>query len=92
MKPYFHDLYTSCHRHCARYSTYSKPLRIIRLPGREQRMERVVRREREASGVDEELAGDVEEDEEEVEGAEAEDDVDLGHARLLLEILQSWVL
>jgi len=67
-----------------RLVTYGKPLAIIGLPAAEQRLEREVCRDGEARGVDQELAGDVEEDEEEVEGAEAEHDVDLGHASLLL--------
>lgn len=68
--------------------TYSQPLLIIVLPGSEQRLERVVGWERKAGSVDEELAGDVEEDEEEVEGAEAEHEVDFGDARLLLELVE----
>ena len=55
-------------------------------------MERVVGRECEASCVHEKLAADVEEDEEEVERAETEDDIDLGYGGLLLEVLERWVL
>ena len=55
-------------------------------------MQRVVGRDDEANSIDEELGGDVEEDEEEVGGGEAEHDVDLGHARLLLELVQVRVL
>lgn len=73
-------------------STHGQPLRVIARLAREQGLERVVGRDDESGGVDEELAGDVEEDEEEVEGAEAEDDVDLGHVGLLLELLQLRVL
>ena len=72
--------------------TYGEPLRIIRLAHGEDSLHRPVSWQREASGVDQELAGDVEEDQEEVEGAQAEDDVDLGHGGLLLEVLQLRVL
>lgn len=72
--------------------TYSEPLGVIRLPGRKQRLEGVVGRKREAGSVDQELAGDVEEDEEEVEGAEAEDNVDLGHTRLGFQFVEVVVL
>ena len=58
---------------------------------REERLKRVVGRQREASSVDEKLSGDVEEDEEEVESAETEDDVDLRDGRLLLEVGEGWV-
>ena len=58
---------------------------------REERLKRVVGRQREASSVDEKLSGDVEEDEDEVESAETEDDVDLRDGRLLLEVGEGWV-
>lgn len=58
----------------------------------EQSLERVVTRDDEASKVDKELASDVEEDEEEVEGTETEDDVDLGDGALLLKVVESRVL
>lgn len=72
--------------------TYGQPLRVIGLGGGEEGLERVVGREDEAGNVDEELAGNVEEDEREVERSEAEDNVDLGHAGLLLELVQLRVL
>lgn len=56
--------------------THGKPLGVVGFPAAKESVERVVCRDREASGVHKELAGDVEEDEEEVEGSEAEDDVD----------------
>lgn len=65
---------------------------VISLAAGEQGLERVVGWEGKAGSVDEELAGDVEEDEEEVESAETEDDVDLGDAGLLLEVVEGWVL
>lgn len=43
-----------------------QPLRIIGLAGAEQSFQAVIRGQGEAGGVDEEFAGDVEEDEEEV--------------------------
>ena len=55
-------------------------------------MKRVVGRECEASCVHEELAADVEEDQEEVERAETEDDIDLWYGGLLLEVLERWIL
>jgi len=72
--------------------TYRQPLGVVGGAGGEQGMQRVVGRDDEADGVDEELGGDVEEDEEEVRGAKAEHDVDLGDARLLLELVQVRVL
>jgi len=63
--------------------TYGEPLAVIRLAAAEQCLERVVRRDREAGCVDQELAGDVEEDKEEVERGEAEDDVDFRDAGLV---------
>lgn len=73
-------------------STYGQPLSVIARLGGEESLERVVGRNNETSGVDEELSGNVEEDEEEVEGAETENDVDLGDVGLLLKLLQLRVL
>lgn len=47
-------------------ATYSQPLGIIRRAAAEQRLERVVCGKRKARSIDQELAGNVEEDEEEV--------------------------
>ena len=66
-----------------------EPLGVVGAAGGEQGIERVVGRDGEADGVDEEVGTDVEEDEEEVQGAEAEHDVDLGHVGLTLEVVQS---
>jgi hypothetical protein len=71
---------------------YGEPLRIVRLPDGEDGLQGPVGREGEAGSVDEELAGDVEEDEEEVEGREAEDDVDFRDGGLRLEVVERWVL
>jgi hypothetical protein len=65
---------------------------VIDLARAEQRIERVIARNDEACEIDEKLAANVEEDEEEIESDEAEESVDLGNAGLLLEIVESWVL
>ena len=72
--------------------THGQPLGVIALAGGEEGLEGVVGGDDEAGGVDEELSGDVEEDKEEVEGAEAENNVDLGNVGLLLKLLQLRVL
>jgi hypothetical protein len=72
--------------------THGQPLGVIGLVGGEEGVERVVGRDNEAGGVDEELSSNVEEDQEEVQGTEAEDDVDLGDIGLLLKLLQLRVL
>jgi len=65
---------------------------VIGLARGEESLERVVAGNEEASKVDEELASNVEENEEEVEGTETEDDVDLGDGALLLKVVESRVL
>lgn len=65
---------------------------VIGLARGEQSLERVVTGNEETSKVDKELASDVEEDEEEVEGTETEDDVDLGDGALLLKVVEGRVL
>jgi hypothetical protein len=79
---------------CSWYScpTYGQPLGVITLLRSEESLEGVVGRDDEAGGVDEELSSDVEEDKEEVEGAETENNVDLGNVGLLLKLLQLGVL
>lgn len=71
--------------------TYCEPLAIIGLATGEEGAERVVGWDGKAGSVDQELAGNVKEDEEEVQGAEAECDVDLGDAGLLLEVVEDGV-
>ena len=61
---------------------------IIDLVTAEQCFKRVVSGNDETGKVDEELASDVEEDEEKVETDEAEEDVDLGNAGLLLKVIE----
>jgi len=51
------------------YDLVSEPLGVIRLPDTEQRVEEIVSRYHESSNIGEELTGNVEEDEEEVECA-----------------------
>ena len=72
--------------------THGQPLGVIALAGGEEGLEGVVGGDDEAGGVDEELSSNVEEDKEEVEGAEAENNVDLGDVGLLLKLLQLRVL
>lgn len=72
--------------------TYSQPLGVIDLAGAEESLERVVTGNDETSNVDEELSGDVEEDQEEVETGETKDHVDLGDRRLLLKVVECGVL
>lgn len=69
-----------------------QPLGVIRLCRGEQGLERVVAGNDKAGNVDEQLAGNVEEDEEEVEGTEAKDEVDLGDGGLLLKVGEDGVL
>jgi hypothetical protein len=73
-------------------NAYREPLGVISLAHGEDGLHRPVGGQHKASGVHEELAGNVEEDEEEVEGGEAEDDIDLGDGGLLLELLELRVL
>jgi hypothetical protein len=67
--------------------TYRQPLRVIGTRLGEQGVQRVVSWQDEADGVDEKLGTDVEKDEEEVQGGEAEDDVNLGDTSLLLKLI-----
>jgi len=69
-----------------------EPLSVIGRLGREQRFQRVVGGDRETDGVHQKVGSNVEEDEEEVEGSQAKNDIDLWHIGLLLEIGESWVL
>jgi len=69
-----------------------QPLGVIRLARTEKGIERVVAWDDEAGEVGQEGAGNVEEDEEEVEADEAKEGVDLWHRGLLLEVVEHWVL
>lgn len=55
-------------------------------------MKRVISRNQETGKVNQELAGNVEEDEEEVDSYETEDGVDLGDRGLSLEVVEKRVL
>jgi hypothetical protein len=66
-------------------------LSVIDLARAEECVQRVVAGNHKAGDVNEEGAGNVEEDEEEVQADETEDRVDLGHRRLLLEVVQGGV-
>jgi hypothetical protein len=67
-------------------------LGVIDFAGAEQGAQRVVCGDGEASDVNEEGPGNVEEDEEEVQPDEAEEGVDLGHRGLLLQVVEGGVL
>lgn len=64
---------------------------VVGLAAGEEGLEGVVGWDSKAGGVDQELASNVKEDEEEVERADSKDNVDLGHAGLRLEVVQRWV-
>lgn len=72
--------------------TYSEPLGIILLGSGKEGIERVVSGEDEASKVGEELAAEVEDDQEEVESNETDDGISLGNAGGLLEVVEGRVL
>jgi hypothetical protein len=76
---------------CGRWDTYCQPLGVIDLARTEQGVQRVVTGDDKAGDVDEELSGDVEEDQEEVQAGETEDHVDLGDRRLLLKVVEGGV-
>lgn len=72
--------------------TYCQPLRVVLLIRREERAQRVVSGDPKAGNVGQELAAEVEDDKEEVEGDDADDGVGLGDAELLLEVVEGGVL
>lgn len=72
-------------------NTYSQPLSIIRSIMREEGVERVVARDDEASKVGEQLAAQVEDDEEEVQRSETDSAVGLRYAGLLLDVVEGGV-
>ena len=72
--------------------TYCEPLRVVILIGGEQSAQGVIGRNGKTSKVGQKLATEVEDDEEEVEGDEANDGVGLGDTGLLLEIVDGGVL
>lgn len=72
-----------------RKSTY---LSVIGSTSSKQGMKRVVTWDEETSKVDQELASDVEEDEEEVDANETQDDIDLRDGGLSLQVVQGGIL
>jgi len=68
-----------------------QPLCVIHLVSTEQCFQRVVSRNDESCKVDKELAPDVEEDEEEVEGDKAQEGIGLGDIGLLFEVVERWI-
>ena len=69
-----------------------KYLSIIGLARTEQSFQRIVARNQETSEVDEKLAGNIEEYQEEVNPGKAEESIDFWDGGLLLEIVEHWVL
>jgi hypothetical protein len=67
-------------------------LSVIRGARSEEGLERVVTGEEETGEVNEELASDVEENEEEVDADQTQDDIDLGDVGLALQVVQNGVL
>lgn len=73
------------------YCVHDAYLSVVDFAGAEERIQRVVARNDETGNVDEELAGNVEEDEEEVQAGETENSIDLGDGGLLLEVVEGGV-
>ena len=71
--------------------SYREPLGVIHLVRAEQSVQRVVARDDEAGEVDKEFSSNIEEDQEEVETGQGEEDVDLGDAGLLLEVVEHFI-
>jgi hypothetical protein len=71
--------------------TYRQPLSVIGCAGREKRLHRVVPGNDKAGKVCEKLPAEVEHDQEEIEGNEADEGIGLGNAGLLLEVVQGGV-
>jgi hypothetical protein len=89
---YYQQLAQSHHREQIGTATHGKPLSIICLVGSKQRTERIVSGDNEAGDVGQELAAEVEDDQEEVQGAEAKHSIGLGNRRLPLKVVESGVL
>jgi hypothetical protein len=68
-----------------------QPLCVVGLARREKRIQRVVSRDHKTSEIGQELAAEVEDNQEEVQRNQADDSVGLGHRRALLEVVQSGV-
>jgi hypothetical protein len=72
--------------------TYSEPLGIVGLVGRENSFEGVVSWDDETSKVGKDLSSEVEENEEEVEADNTTNGVNLGDGCLLLKVVEDLVL
>jgi len=68
-----------------------QPLGIVNAAAGEQSIQGVVCRDDEANGVHKELGSNVEENEEEVQCAKSEDNVDLGYVGVGLKIIEKFV-
>jgi hypothetical protein len=74
------------------WKAYSQPLSIVNLAGAEERIQGVVGWDNETSKVGEQLAAEVEKDEEEVQAESAQESVDLWDIGLALEVVQDRIL
>lgn len=72
--------------------TYRQPLRVIRLGRGKERVERVISGDDEAGNVGQELAPEVEDDEEEVQRYQTNHGIGLWNGSLPLEVVESGVL
>lgn len=72
--------------------TYGQPLRVVLLVVGEESSEGVVSGDDEASEVGEELATEVEDDEEEVKSTNTDDGIGLGNAGLSLQVVKRGIL
>lgn len=69
------------------WQTHSQPLRVVILVIGEESIQRIVAGDDKASKVGEELATEVEDDEEKVQGGQAHDSVGLGDTGALLNVV-----
>jgi len=68
-----------------------QPLSIISFSSAKKRIQRVITRENEPSGVHEKLTGDVEEDKEKVDTSQSKEEVNLRYRGLLLDVVENRV-
>jgi hypothetical protein len=73
------------------HNPVSQPLSIISCTRSKQGMKRVITRDQETGKINQELASDVEEDEEKVDADKTEDGVDLGDGGLSFEVVEEGV-
>lgn len=67
-------------------------MRIINLAGAKQGFEGVIARNQKSGEVDQKLASNVEEDEEEVQANDTEESIDLRNGGLLLKVVEGRIL